>query len=118
LDELNQRAVGERVLAEHLRRVADVGVVAPEHDFDLRRVLDDVVVREDEAVLADDEPGAGRPRRLLARRFARAALAAAAGRCLLSYVSRTISVCTGPVTVASPVPTTMLISVRTPKSSK
>ena len=38
-------------------------VVAVEDDLDLGRVLDDVVVGEDEAVLADDEAGARRARR-------------------------------------------------------
>ena len=43
-----------------------VEVFAVERHFDLARALDDVVVREDQAVLADDEAGAGGHRGLLA----------------------------------------------------
>ncbi len=47
-------------------------------DLDLGGAFDDVVVGEDEAVLADHEAGAGRLRFLLARPLLAAAAAAAA----------------------------------------
>ena len=56
--ELNQRAVGQRIAADELRRVRLVVVFAEERDLDLGGVLDHVIVGEDEAVLADDEAGA------------------------------------------------------------
>ena len=71
--QLNQRAVGQRVLADQLGGIGLIVVLAEERHFDLGRVLDDVIVREDQAVLADDEPGAGGDRRLLARRRGSAA---------------------------------------------
>ena len=74
--ELDQGAVGERVAADHLGLVIDVGVLAEERHLDLRGALDDVVVREDEAVLVDDEAGAGGLRPPV--RAAGAGLAAAA----------------------------------------
>src|SRR5205823_947418 len=69
--------------------ITDVRVVAEEGDFDLRRVFHDVVVREDVAVLADDEPRAGRARGLLLRRLTALTVAAAAGRgCLIVLAAR------------------------------
>ena len=68
LDELNQRAVGQRIAADDLGLVIDVVVFAEEVDFDLGRAFDDVVVGEDVAErLVDDEAGAGRLRFLFAR---------------------------------------------------
>ena len=67
LRQLDQRAVGERIAADHLGGVGVVVFVAEELHFDLGRVLDHVVVGEDEAVLrVDDEAGAGGGRLLLA----------------------------------------------------
>src|SRR5215831_7621732 len=57
--ELNQRAVGERVASDDLGGVG-VFVIQIQTHLDLDRVFDDVVVGEDEAVLADDEAGACR----------------------------------------------------------
>ena len=67
LGQLDERAVGQRIAPDHLGLVADVVVVAVEIDFDLGRAFDDVVVGEDEAVLADDEAGAGSEGDLRAR---------------------------------------------------
>src|SRR4029450_10100551 len=83
LEHLDQRAVGERILADHLRLVSDIRVVAEQPDLDLGRFFDDVVVREDEAVAADDEPGARRPRGLLALTPAAVALSALLTRFIL-----------------------------------
>ena len=58
LGQLDQRAVGQRVAADHLGLVADVALVTVEIHLDLGGALDDVVVGEDVAVLADDEAGA------------------------------------------------------------
>ena len=67
LGQLDQRAVGERIPADHLGGVGVVVFVAQKLHFDLGRVLDHVVVGQDEAVLrADDEAGAGGCRFLLA----------------------------------------------------
>ena len=68
LDQLDQGAVGQRIAADDLGFVVDVGFLAEERDLDLGGALDDVVVGEDVAVLADHEAGAGRLRFLLARR--------------------------------------------------
>ena len=55
------------IAADHLGGVRVVVFVAEELHFDLGRVLDHVVVGQDEAVLrADDEAGAGGRRLLLA----------------------------------------------------
>src|SRR5688572_33427342 len=67
VDELNQGAVGQRVAADHLRLIKDVVVFVEERDLDLGGAFDDVIVRQDEAVAADHEAGAGRLRFLLAR---------------------------------------------------
>ena len=69
LGQLDQRAVGQRVAADDLRRVELVVGRVEEADLDLGGALDDVVVGEDEAGLVDDEAGAralGDVRRLLA----------------------------------------------------
>ena len=58
-----------------LRLIAHVVVIAVEVDLDLGGALDDVIVGEDEAVLADDEAGA-RGERRSARVLALPALAA------------------------------------------
>ena len=79
LDELDQRAVGELIAADQLR-VVELVVVAVERHLNLRRVLDDVVVGQDEAVLADDEAGArGALRSAAAGGSGRAALVAGSG---------------------------------------
>src|SRR5215831_13190769 len=61
--QLNERAVGKRIASDHLHGVGGF-VVQIQADLDLDRVLDDVVVGADEAVLADDEAGPGRTRDL------------------------------------------------------
>ena len=61
LGQLDQRAVGQRVAADDLRRVAFRPAVAEEADLDVFRVFDDVVVGEDEPALVDDEAGARAP---------------------------------------------------------
>ena len=75
LDELDERAVGQLIAADQLRRIEPL-VVAVERHLNLRRALDDVVVGQDEAVLADDEAGAG-----CARHLRPAAIAARPGSC-------------------------------------
>jgi hypothetical protein len=48
LGQLNQGAVGQRIAADDLGIVFLVVVFTVERDLDLRRALDDVVVRQDE----------------------------------------------------------------------
>jgi hypothetical protein len=71
--QLNQRAVGQRIPPDHLGGVDLILILAVQRDLDLVRVFDDVIVRQDEAVPADDEPGARGHHRLLAGRPAIAA---------------------------------------------
>ena len=71
VDQLDQRAVGQRIAADDLGLVVDVVFFAEEVDFDLGRAFDDVIVGEDVAVLADDEAGAGGLRFLFARTLLR-----------------------------------------------
>src|SRR4029079_16055499 len=62
LDQLDERAVGQRIAADHARFVAVllVAFLAVELDADLVGVLDDVIVREDQPGAAVDyEAGAG-----------------------------------------------------------
>ena len=59
LDELKKRAVGQRIASDDFRFVVVLVLVVEELHFDLRRAFDDVVVRQDEAVLVDDEARAG-----------------------------------------------------------
>src|SRR5207244_3632809 len=76
--ELDERAVGQGVAADQLCGIRCVVILAEERDFDLGRILDDVVVCEDETLLADDEAGARCHRCLFARRTPVASAAAAA----------------------------------------
>ena len=87
LGQLDERAVGQRVAADHLRRVFLVRILAVERHFDLRRALDDVVVRQDEAGLVDDEAGAGRLHDLVARLLALPSLALALALALAAALS-------------------------------
>src|SRR5262249_18414394 len=80
LRELDERAVRQRIVPDQLRVVALVRVFAEERDLNLRGAVDDVVVREDQAVLADDEAGPRSDRRLLALTSVPAAATAAVRR--------------------------------------
>src|SRR5215831_14028554 len=62
--QLNQRAVGQGVAPDDLRGVR-VFIVEVQAHLDLDRILDDVVVGEDETVSADDEARSGRARNRL-----------------------------------------------------
>ena len=57
--QLDQGAVGQRVAADHLRVELGAVVFTKNLHGDLGGVLDDMVVRQDEAGLVDDEAGAG-----------------------------------------------------------
>jgi hypothetical protein len=59
-EQLQERAVGQRITSDDLRLVVVVFLIE-ELNLDLRGAFDDVVVGENEAILADDEP---RTRRL------------------------------------------------------
>src|SRR5712672_3530620 len=75
--QLDERAVGQGVLTNELRGIRLIVVFAEERHFDLRRVVDHVVIGEDEAILAaDDEARSGGDRRLLLRARSPAALIA------------------------------------------
>src|SRR5262245_62022234 len=66
--ELDQGSVSQRVLADQFRRIRLIVVLTVERHFDLRRVVDHLVVGEDQAVLAaDDESCPGSNGRLLPR---------------------------------------------------
>ena len=65
--QFDERAVGQRIAADDPRVVLLAVVLAVERDANSRRAFDDVVVRQDEAGLVDDEAGAGRLHHLLAR---------------------------------------------------
>ena len=82
VDQLQERRVGELIAADHLRVVLRL-VVSEQRHLDLGRILDDVVVGDDEAVLADDEAAALGVGHRLALAAASSALVvlARSGRC-------------------------------------
>jgi hypothetical protein len=59
LGELNERAVGQRIPADHLRAVFDAALRVVERHRDLLGAFHHVVVGEDEPGLVDDEAGTG-----------------------------------------------------------
>ena len=76
LGQLNQGRVGQRIAADQLGGQEILAVThAGQLDLDLGRILDDVVVRQDEPGLVDDEPAAGALHVLFLRRAPAAAAA-------------------------------------------
>src|SRR5688572_22379936 len=65
--QLDQCAVGQRIPADHTRRVKLVLVLTVERHLNLRGAVDHVIVGEDQPRLVDDEPGAGGAHGLFAR---------------------------------------------------
>jgi hypothetical protein len=82
--ELDERAVGQRVVADDLCRVFLVATGADERDLDVHGPFDDVVVGENVAGPVDDEPRPGALRELIRRLPAPVPLAGRTPRRLLT----------------------------------